>query len=175
MNPYDFYVAPEEYAQAAAIGVDGQTLDRRIRELGWSKKRAMTTPIRHLDKGRTYWRRKAEENGISFAAFHSRIRRGWSDEDAATKPLPTPEEIRQHALRATEKVRKIPRWCMDLAEQNGIQRATLRLRIKKGMSLEEAATRPLMARQEMGQLGAKKLREREGDWAALLFGKKLKT
>lgn len=165
-----FYITPEEYEQAASIGVDNQTLDRRIRELGWNKERAMTTPIRPLNKGRAHWRQVAEKNGISFRAFHSRISRGWTDEEAATRPLQTPEEAKKLALRATEKVRKIPRKYMELAEQNGIQRATLHARIKKGWSLEDAATKPLMDRTEIGRRGAAALRAREGDWAALIFG-----
>ncbi|WP_146250128.1 hypothetical protein [Paenibacillus flagellatus] len=166
-----FYITPEEYAQAAAIGVDNQTLDRRVRGLGWKKERAITTPIRRLDKSRSYWREVAEKNGISFSAFHSRLSRGWSPEDAATKPKQTPEEIRDQALRATEQIRKIPRWCLDLAAKNGIQSATLHLRIKKGMSFEEAATRPLMSRSQAGVRGAAALRTREGDWAAQIFKK----
>jgi hypothetical protein len=172
MSPYDYYVAPEEYDRAASIGVNNQTLDRRIRLLGWAKERAITTPIRSLNKERSHWRRVAEKNGVSFSTFHSRIGRGWSHEEAATRPKQTIEELREQALRATEYVRKIPRWCIELAEKNGIQRATLHLRIKKGMSFEEAATQPLMRHSQAGSLGAAALRAREGDWATQIFGGK---
>lgn len=172
MKVYDFYVTPKEYVEAAKIGVDDQTLDRRIRLLGWEKKRAITTPIRPLNKDRAYWRKKAEVNGISFDAFHSRIRRGWTDEKAATKPLQTKEECRQQALKATEKNRKIPRKYMELAEKNNIPYSTLYSRIRKGWSFEKAASQPKMTRVEIGRLGAAALRKREGDWAVLLFGKR---
>lgn len=167
-----FYITPEEYERAAAIGVDNQTIDRRVRELGWKKDRAITTPIRPIDKNRRYWRLIAEKNGIQFAAFHSRITRGWTDEEAATRPLQTQEDNRRQALQATEKIRKIPKWCIDLAEQNGIAYHTMRMRIKKGWNLEEAATAPVMTKRESGKRGAKALRDREGDWAALIFGKR---
>lgn len=34
MNHY-FYITPEEYEQAATIGIDAENLSRRVRLLGW--------------------------------------------------------------------------------------------------------------------------------------------
>lgn len=166
-----FYITPEEYQRAAENGVDAFNLERRVRLLAWPKEKAIITPLRKLTD-RKKWREIAEKNGIKYASFMSRINLGWDEETAATKPLQTAEENRAQALLATEKVRKIPREYIQLAAQNGIQSATLHLRIKKGMSFEEAATRPLMNRSQIGAKGAAALRAREGDWAAQIFGKR---
>jgi len=148
-------------------------LDRRIRELGWKKERAITTPIRPLDKNRTYWRQIADKNGISFSTFHSRIRRGWSDQDAATKQTQTQEQNRLAALHATNHARVHPEKYLRLAELNGISYPTFHRRVKvSGWDYERAATEPLWSRQQIGRLGAQRLREREGDWGAQIFGKR---
>lgn len=83
-------------------------LDRRVRQQGWNKQRAMTTPPRKLTN-RLYWKAEAEKNGINYDTFMSRVNRGWTMERAATQPLQTPEEIRQQALHATEHVRVYPK------------------------------------------------------------------
>lgn len=174
MNPYDYYIAPEEYEQAAAIGISAFTLERRIRSLGWTKDRAMTTPMRP-QKPRGYydeWSKAAERNGIKYDSFMTRIKNGWTPERAATQPLETAEEAREHALRATEHARVHPAKYLRLAEQNGIPFATFHRRVKvSGWDYERAATEPLWSRQQMGRLGAQRLRERQGDWAAQIFGK----
>ncbi|MNW46372.1 hypothetical protein D3C74_236640 [compost metagenome] len=167
-----FYITPEEYIEAKKIGVRPAMLDRRIREQGWTKQRAMTTPPRGLTDRRK-WLRLARDNGIKKETFYSRVRNlGWSMERAAAQPLETPEEAREHALRATECARVLPKEYVQLAEQNGISYATFHNRLKNcGWELERAATEPLWTRQQMGRLGAQRLKEREGDWSALLFGK----
>lgn len=166
-----FYITPEEYEAAARNGVDAFNLERRIRLMAWPKEKAINTPLRKLTD-RKKWRRIAEVNGIGYAAFISRINRGWDEQTAATKPLQTAEESREQALLASEKVRVIPREIIDLARRNGIRHATLHDRIKKGMSFEEAATRPLWNHSQAGAKGAAALRAREGDWAAQIFGKR---
>ncbi|MGF9913710.1 hypothetical protein ABEX47_03245 [Paenibacillus ehimensis] len=170
-----FYVTPEEYKQAEALGIKPAMLDRRIREQGWPKAKAMSTPPRKLTD-RSKWRKVAEQNGISYDSFMSRINRGWTEERAAKEPLQTPEQVREQALRATEYVRVIPREYLELADRNGIPRATVHQRIKEQkLSMLDAVTRPIMRREECGRRGARALREREGDWAAQIFGKRPKT
>lgn len=175
LNPYDIYITPEEYEIAASHGVPAAMLDRRVRQQDWPKQRAMTTPPRP-QKPRGYfteWLALAKKNGIGRDSFHNRVRKGWSLEEAATKPLPTAEEIREQALKATEHVRVFPEKYLRLAEANGIPYHTFRMRvIKSGWDLKRAATEPLWTRQQMGRLGARRLREREGDWHALIFGKR---
>jgi len=173
LNPYDIYITPEEYEIAASHGVPAAMLDRRVRQQDWPKQKAMTTPPRP-QKPRGYftdWLELAKKNGIGRDSFHNRVRKGWSLVDAATKPLPGPDEIREQALRATEHARVHPEEYLRLAEQNGIPYHTFHHRVKYcGWSYERAATEPKWTRQQMGKLGAQRLREREGDWAAQIFG-----
>lgn len=167
-----FYITPEEYAAAEKYGIAPAMLDRRVREQGWPKEKAMTTPPRKLTD-RKQWRAMAEKNGIAYDAFMSRINRGWSMEQAAMQPLQTPEEARDQALKATEHGRVLPKEFVQLAEQNGIPYFTFRARVRNyGWELERAATEPLWTREQIGRLGAQRLREREGDWAAQIFGKR---
>ena len=46
INPYDFYITPEEYKIAAQNGINRKTLEDRIRKLGWNKERAINTPTK---------------------------------------------------------------------------------------------------------------------------------
>jgi len=46
LQVYDFYITPEEYEEAAKIGITKKTLDKRIRYRGWDKCDLL------LDKGR---------------------------------------------------------------------------------------------------------------------------
>lgn len=166
-----FYVTPDEYAEAAKLGIKPEMLDRRIRAQGWPKRRAMTTPPRPTTD-RKRWRAQAEKNGIKYEAFMSRINRGWSMERAATEPLQIPEQAKAQTARATEAIRIYPKEYVDLAAQNGIAYATFVHRIKYiGWDYDRAATEPLWSRQQSGVLGAKRLRDREGDWAAHIFEK----
>lgn len=167
-----FYITPDEYAEASKYGISPAMLDRRVREQGWDKKRAMTTPPRKLTNRRR-WKAEAEKNGISYDTFMSRVNRGWDMERAATQPLQTQEEIRQQALHATEHVRVHPEEYLRLAEKNGIPYATFHRRVKRsGWDYERAATEPIWTREQSGQLGARRLRDREGDWAAQIFNRK---
>lgn len=167
-----FYITPEEYQQAAAIGISPALLEVRIRLLGWKKDKSLQTPVRKLTD-RKYWADIAKRNGIKYESFFSRLNRGWGMERAATKPLQNAAERREQALYATEFVRKIPRAYIELAASNGIAHATLHDRLKRGLDLEEAATLPIASHSEAGKLGAQALRDREGDWAAPIFKKKI--
>lgn len=176
LNPYDIYITPEEYELAASHGVSAAMLDRRVRQQDWPKQKAMTTPPRP-QKPRGYYTvllKLAEENGIGRDAFFSRINRDWSENDAATTPLQTDDEVKLHALMATDHVRVFPEKYLRLAEANGIPYHTFRMRvIKSKWSYERAASEPKWSRQQAGKLGAQRLREREGDWAAQIFGKRV--
>ncbi|MNW64808.1 hypothetical protein D3C74_431230 [compost metagenome] len=96
-------------------------------------------------------------------------------EQAATQPLETPEEMRIHALKAVEHLRILPREYILLAEKNGIPYATFYARVRNhGWEMERAATEPIWTREKRGRLGGKRRRELQGDWAAIIFGKKVK-
>lgn len=167
MNPYDFYITPEEYEQAALNGVDAFNLERRIRLLGWKKSCAIQTPIGRITN-RQKWAEIAKKNGIGYQTFMTRVNvHGWSQERAASEPL---QDRKKAAAIATEKIRRFPAKYLKLAEQNGIPYHTFRMRvIKSGWSMKDASTKPIMTNAQAGKIGAKALREREGDWAATIF------
>lgn len=151
-------------------GVDPENLNRRVRLLGWKKEKAINTPL--MSKiDRRKWVEIARKNGIGYNTFMNRVNNhGWSEERAATEPL---QDRRAVAAFATEKIRIIPREYIELALKNGIAYYTLHARVTRhGWEFEKAATLPVMTKSELGKRGAKALREREGDWGALIFGKK---
>lgn len=167
-----FYITPGEYEEAAKLGIKPAMLDRRVRAQGWPKHRAMTTPPRPLTD-RKHWRAEAEKNGISYETFMSRVNRGWTMERSAMEPLQTPEQARAVAIAASEHIRVLPKEFTQLAEENEIPYFTFHRRVHvMGWDLQRAATEPVWTRQQCGVLGAQRLREREGDWNALLFGKR---
>lgn len=78
----------------------------------------------------------ARKNGISRYNAYNRVwRLGWSIEDAITKP------VGQKGFK-----RKYPIEYLEKAIKNGITNATFIGRVSRGMSYEEACTRPLMKR-----------------------------
>lgn len=164
MSVYDFYVTPEEYEQAEANGIDNVTLDRRVRLLGWSKKRAVSEEMRKFTRYGE-WVQIAKKNGINKQTFYTRVRKGWELEEAATK------KPNKHLLKGVHpKRRVISKEALQLAEKNGIPYATLYARIKrKGWDENKAASTPLMSASDSGKLGAAALEKREGRFHELIF------
>jgi hypothetical protein len=144
---YSFYITPEEYELAKTNGVCPRNLEERIRTFGWHKERAITTPTR-IRKDYGDWPEIAKQNGINYSTFQNRVNyRGLSFEQAATEPL---EDQRAHAIHAYNHCRKYPLEILDLAKKNGIQYQTFLKRVKSGMSIEEAASKPVMTMREVG-------------------------
>ena len=171
MTPYDYYITPEEYARAAAVGIRPRTLDRRIRLLGWAKERALTTPPQ-VKRDRSRWRKVAELNGISAVRFYDRVNRyGWTEERAATEPLCSPEKSKELMIEATRMRSNVAAaHILELRKQNGISIQTYHYRVRRmGWSPERAATEPPMSRQEVGRLGHLAVRKRYGDINATIF------
>ncbi|WP_213517470.1 hypothetical protein [Paenibacillus montaniterrae] len=157
MNPYDYYIAPEDYEQAEAIGIRPALLEVRIRRLAWSKEKALRTPPHQKRSLGKDWIALAEQNGICYSTFRYRVNRlGWSKERAATQPL---QDRSAQAARAHEFSRKYPVEYLRLATKNGISERTFHRRVKSGWSLDEASTRKPMTSREIGLL-TKEKRER---------------
>ena len=163
--PYEYYITPEEYAQAAQIGITSRTLERRIRHYGWGKRRAVTTPPRRCMDWSS-WVAVAETNGITGKQFHGRLDAGWPPERAATEPIVSYEERSERAAAAK---RKVPPALFERAAAHGIKTATLYWRLAQGWEPERAATQPLVSHSERGQRAVQTLKAREGNWAALIF------
>ncbi|BBH19806.1 hypothetical protein Back11_11510 [Paenibacillus baekrokdamisoli] len=158
INPYDFYITPDEYTRAAKNGVSAVRVAQRVRALGWSKEKAITTPSR-VKKDRSHWRKVAEANGIGGPTFYDRLRRGWTEERAAKEPLCSPERQVEFAAQARKTVQVYSDEIINLRKANGINRQTFhyRTRVMK-WSPERAASEPVMSRQQVGRLGAQRLR-----------------
>ncbi len=166
-----FYITPEEYAEAEKVGVDPQSLDRRVRELGWKKEKAMTTPLGKITN-RKKWAKVAEQNGIKYQTFMNRVNNwGWDEERAATEPLQDRAKTARDAAK-NRKDRITNTSLVKKAEQNGISYHTYRARIKKGMDPEKAATTPLMSRSETGKKGYQRNLEKNGNFKDLIFKKR---
>lgn len=161
---YDYYITPEEYSIAESNSIAKATLEKRVRDLGWGKQRAITqAPVRHKSYGG--WRVVAERNGISIRTFRKRVYRGWSFKDAAIIPL---SPSRGKARRFSEA---------DIAEAqaNGICYETFRFRMtraRRKWTLEEAKTRPVMTQSEIGQVVKSVLEKRYGNINGPIFQKK---
>jgi hypothetical protein len=149
VNPYDFYITPEEYAQAAKNGIRPALLEVRIRSLGWPKQRAITEPPQQK-KPRIPREivEMAERNGITYNTLRWRVHTlGWDMERAATQPL---QDRKAQAKRAYEARRKYPAHYKRMAEENGIKESTFHSRLRSGWDIETAATRPPMTGREVG-------------------------
>lgn len=147
---YEFYITPQEYAEAERNGISRQVLSDRVRKLGWKKQRAMTTPARKMTK-RKHWAEIAATNGINYSTFSTRVNtHGMSMEEAATRPLQDPRE----AIKIADQYRhkRLPREWIEKAKENGISRKTLYQRITRyHWDIETAATKPPMSYQEMAE------------------------
>lgn len=151
MNPYDFYITPEEYEIAARNGIRSALLEVRIRSLGWSKERAITEqPQRKKPRIPRAIIDQAKQNGITYNTLRWRVHTlGWDLERASTQPL---QDRRAQAKRAHEASRKYPLEIIQIAEENGIPYNTFRHRIKAGWNMKVAATTPVMTPTEIGLL-----------------------
>lgn len=141
---YEFYITPEEYEIAAMNGIKRQTLEYRIRDLGWNKQKALHHPVRRQRKDLGYWLFIAEKHGVGREALKSRRRRGMSIEEAATTPI----------LSASERARKTKSRHFsieefDIAKTNGVSRHLLHARVMRlGWSREDALNIPPMTNAE---------------------------
>jgi hypothetical protein len=97
----------------------------------------------------------AIKNGISRDTFWKRVRKhGWSEEDAATKPL---KDMKIHAQLIADKHRVYPKEVLDLLRINKISYFTFITRIKRGKwDIYKAATTPPIPPIVSGKDGAVK-------------------
>ncbi|MFC7801294.1 hypothetical protein ACFTRE_15690 [Bacillus subtilis] len=167
-HPYDFYITPEEFAQAEANGICKDTLIWRIRRKGWSKQRALTEPVQFQDRDKfrvewSKWGKFAEENGVSRSVFYGKVKMGWDSEKAATTPKIDQNEHmkRMCELSPRTKRRKFSEDLVRLAESNGVSYTNLQNRVtNKGWDPYTAATTPLMSRHEIQRKGNQTFRKK---------------
>lgn len=85
-NPYDYYIMPEEYEEAARNDIKRNNVNDHIRCLGWSKYVAITKPLR-IYTNRSAAREIASSGGIPPELLRARIYLGWNKTKAATHPV----------------------------------------------------------------------------------------
>jgi hypothetical protein len=150
---FDFYITPDEYEIAEQNGICKKTLEMRIREYAWDKQRALTEPVRQkreLDLPNEVIKRAAQ-NGIEYNLLSQRILQlNWDIEKACTEPL---FDYSNHLVEVNKSRRKYPQELYELAKVNGIHERTFRRRVKNGMDMYEAATKPTATRQEIARMG----------------------
>ncbi|MEY9975274.1 hypothetical protein [Lysinibacillus sp. RC79] len=145
-NPYDYYITDDDYAIAKRNGISRECVNDRIRGRGWSKERALNTPVQKKNRFSREILEKAKSNDIQLQTFRERVRRGWDIESAATVP-PIPREERVKRSVSTRRV--YPVEIINLADSNGISYGTFKNRVKKlGWDITTAATKPIMTKQE---------------------------
>ncbi|MGP2423626.1 nucleoside permease [Bacillus sp. FH] len=128
------WLTDEEYARAAANGINRHTLYYRLYKSDkWEVEEALTAPpgtVRHIDKGKYIeWLKIAIENGINKKVFYNRLSYGWSCQDAATK--------------AIKRKKKMAQEWIEIAKQNGVSYQTFMSRVNTHKwDIERAATTP---------------------------------
>lgn len=172
MKVYDYYITPAEYEQAAENGVSRDLMNHRVRGLGWGKDRAIATPPRKKSTHKE-WLAIAAKNGISKRLYFKRVYRGWSKQDAATKPVMSTKEIIKNLDNYRTKLFE-PEDIQEAA-RNGISYETFRKRVRDcGWTVEEAKTRRLYTPTERASKGARAVRRKHGNIFALVYQKKVK-
>jgi len=166
MQVYDFYISPEEYEEAAKIGITKKTLDKRIRYRGWDKEKAITTPPLIRKEYPEEILELAKRNGVCISTLRTRVNKlGWDMYKAATEPI---EDKRITVSRAYSKNRKFPKKYIETARANGISDHAFYDRVTKyKWNLEDASTKPIMTSSEIG-LMTKEKRQKSLD---LIFAK----
>lgn len=137
-----FSVTPQHLEVAAENGIDVTNVHSRVYGGGWTVQDAITIPVREMIFSKTEnldeYRKTAEQNGISYRTLSGRVTRGWTLEDAATRSLVDPTELRRADKEWIEK-----------ALANGINKLTYIARIDQlGWSKEDASTTQPLARGE---------------------------
>ena len=131
-----FYITPGDYIEAENNGICRDTLETRVRKLGWSVKRAKTEKVRKRHKVSEELLEIAKKNGIGQYTISDRLRNGWSVEEACTRP------------KRRGRQRKYPSWVYEEADRNGIRYSTVNHRIINGWDFKKACTTPVMSRED---------------------------
>lgn len=131
-----YYITPQDYEDAEKNGICKDTLETRVRKLGWSVKKAKTKEVRKKYEISEELLEIAKSKGITRGVIADRLRQGWSIEEACTRP------------KKGGRQRKYPDWVYELADKNNISYSTVNHRILSGWNFEEACTIATMSQGE---------------------------
>lgn len=107
--PQYTYLTPEQCQEVELLGFSVQTIRARIKR-GMSYEDAISKPIERVSLTETQ-RQTARENKISMTTVYSRLRNGWTSQQAVNIP------VNAHRLLTEEEI--------ETARKNGIGMSTL--------------------------------------------------
>lgn len=131
-----FYITPEDYKEAEENGICKDTLETRVRKLGWNVRKAKTKKVRKKNNISQELLQIAKNNDIERYTISDRIRNGWTIEEACTRP------------KKRGRQRKYPNWVYEEADKNGLRYSTVNHRIIDGWEWEKACTTPVKSKKE---------------------------
>lgn len=129
-------------------GIPERLINQRMRVLGWTAERALTTPVakttRRVEKSYTYKGRSqpisnwAREAGLDEGTLRFRITHGWDFERAITTPV---------ANKSYDYLGE--QLCLsEIERREGFTRNTLQSRLRKGMTFPDALASAREARRK---------------------------
>ena len=155
-NPYDYYITDEDYQEAEKRGISQNLLRKRIRDLGWSKQKALTTPVKKQIKRPKEILETAKRNGVPSNVLSARLHAGWDVERATHEPVNSELERIHKVINASRNRDKYPQEILELAQRNGINMKTFRGRVHAGWDIYIAATTPIMTKEEASAIARSK-------------------
>ncbi|WP_226085665.1 hypothetical protein [Mesobacillus sp. S13] len=128
------YLTDEDYEIAEKNGINRRLAYQRFYMQNFSKRRAITQPVKKSYPELQKFRKIALENGIKHTTFISRIKDGWTPEEACVRPLgykrPKPKKYTDEHLA--------------IAAKNGIKATTVKNRVGNlRWPIEKAITYPV--------------------------------
>lgn len=127
----------EHFELAASFGITRVLLHSRYYQRGWSLERATTEPVnKKVPSEHASYIDVAQEHGITRSTYLTRVREGYTKEEASTKPA-----AKRGRPKGTHRTcRPYTDEQLALANSRGISRQMLNGRLKRGWHLERALT-----------------------------------
>ena len=145
-----FYITDEDFEVAESNGIKSSTVKNRVYRDGWDIDRAIKQPIEVHDPSCKGWNEWKDKAVVGKSTYLSRVRKGWTYEEAALKPPMSLSE-------ASKLKRKYSEEIYEIAQSNGISPNAVRYRVSQmKWDIEKAITTPLMSKGEAGRIAMEK-------------------
>lgn len=133
------YLTEEELAEAKAKGLSIGNIYNRYYVLNWSVEDTINRPLNEYRPTKHKMTKTREANGISKHVYYRAINEGKTPEWAAKHAKPK---------KRGPKTNKFTKEQLATAEANGLKAPTIYNRVRKGMSAQDAVTKPLERRRK---------------------------
>ena len=138
------YLQDHHFEIAEKNGLKKATVYSRVYSYMWPIEKAITEPVKIINRGWAEYKEIAEKHGIKRSTYISRVKSGMPHLEAATKPLATKEEWYKSIVESGKKRRMFTEEQVAIAEKNGISYETARIRhTQHNWSIERAITEPV--------------------------------